>query len=63
MIAKLSDETTPNFIRERLRTHKVPEFSYSLTRGILFVFVVFFVYNFLQLYKDIYVYSKEICSP
>ena len=37
------------YIHERLRTHKVPEFNYSLTG----VFFVFFVYNFLQLYKDI----------
>ena len=49
-------------IRERLPTHKVPEFSYSLT-GVFFVFLfffVFFVYNFLQLYKDIRVVQGNL---
>ena len=52
-------------IRERLRTHKVPEFSYSLS-GVFFFFccflffVVFFVYNFLQLFKDIRVLQGNL---
>ena len=47
-------------IRERLHTHKVPEFSYSLTGVFCLFLFFFFVYNFLQLYKDIRVLQGNL---
>ena len=50
-------------IRERLRTHKVSEFSYSSTGVFCWFFFLSFLFTIFYSCTKIYVYFKEICSP